>query len=120
MSLSLKNKTTGEYLNVKPITIVIPADTENKIALGTTGYCTFDKLEVKLNQRMDINFYGVKNWKKENYEYHWSSSEPTIVWVDNVGRITSLRSGKAVISLVLIEKETGNPSYVVPVTITVK
>ena len=119
MSLGLKNKQTGAFLNVKDIEIVIPADMENKIVLGTSRDNTFDKLELKMNQRIDINFYGVKNWKKEDYEYHWSSTEPSTVWVDEVGKITPVKSGEAIITLILVEKATGYPKYVIPATITV-
>ena len=93
---------------------------ENKIVLGTSRDNTFDKLELKMNQRIDINFYGVKNWKKEDYEYHWSSTEPTVVWVDEVGKITPIKSGEAIITLILVEKATGYPKYVIPATVTVK
>ena len=120
MSLGLKNKLTGAFLNVKDIEIVIPADMENKIVLGTSRDNTFDKLELKQNQRIDINFYGVKNWKKEEYEYYWSSTEPTTVWVDEVGKITPIKTGEAIITLILVEKATGYPKYVIPATITVK
>ena len=120
MSLGLKNKLTGAFLNVKDIEIVIPADMENKIVLGTSRDNTFDKLELKQNQRIDINFYGVKNWKKEEYEYYWSSTEPTTVWVDEVGKITPIKTGEAIITLILVEKATGYPKSVIPATITVK
>lgn len=97
-----------------------PEDTENKILLGTSRNNTFDRLEMELNQRLDINFYGVKDWKKEEYEYYWSSSEPDVVWIDKIGNITPIKSGKAIITLILVEKATGYPKYVVPATITVK
>jgi hypothetical protein len=120
LSLDIKAKATGEYLNVKPIQIIIPEDDSNKVMLGTSKEHIFETLTLKLNERVDLNFYGVKNWKKEEYEYYWSSSEPTTVWVDKLGRITPIKTGTATITLVLIDKKTGYPVYVVPTTITVK
>ena len=120
MTLGLLKKDTGEYLVVKPIQIVIPEDGSDKVMLGTSKEHTFENLTLKLNERVDLNFYGVKNWKKEDYEYYWSSSEPTVAWVDKMGRITPIKTGNAVITLVLIDKKTGLPVYVVPTTITVK
>ena len=120
MTLGLLKKDTGEYLVVKPIQIVIPEDGSDKVMLGTSKEHTFETLTLKLNERVDLNFYGVKNWKKEDYEYYWSSSEPTVAWVDKMGRITPIKTGNAVITLVLIDKKTGLPVYVVPTTITVK
>jgi uncharacterized protein YjdB len=73
-----------------------------------------------MNQRLDINFYGVKNWKKEDYMYLWSSSDPTVVWVDKLGKITPIQPGSVVIALTLVDKKTGYPLYVVPATVTVK
>jgi len=98
---------------------VIPGDYENKILLGTSRNNTFDSIVLNLNERIDINFYGVKNWKKEDYEYYWSSSEPSVVWVDNLGRLVPVNPGKAEVFLVLIEKKNKVPRYVVPMEVTV-
>ena len=119
LTLELKNKAKGHFLNVQTIKIVIPGDYENKILLGTSRNNTFDSIVLNLNERIDINFYGVKNWKKEDYEYYWSSSEPSVVWVDNLGRLVPVNPGKAEVFLVLIEKKNKAPRYVVPMEVTV-
>ena len=97
----------------------MPEDNENKILLGTSKSNTFESLELKLNQRIDINFYGVKNWKKDEYEYRWISSDTSVVWVDKKGKLTPVAPGKAEIMLILIEKKTGIPRHVVPMQVTV-
>ena len=99
--------------------MVIPASAENKIALGTSKNSTFETLSLKQNERIDLNFYGVKNWKKEDYECIWTSSDVTKVWVDKVGKLTPVLPGTATITLTLINKKTGIPAYVVPVEVTV-
>ncbi|MBP3577521.1 MAG: hypothetical protein J6K15_05355, partial [Lachnospiraceae bacterium] len=119
LTLELKNKAKGHFLNVQTIKFVIPGDYENKILLGTSRNNTFDSIVLNLNERIDINFYGVKNWKKEDYEYYWSSSEPSVVWVDNLGRLVPVNPGKAEVFLVLIEKKNKAPRYVVPMEVTV-
>ena len=119
LTLGLKNKKTGNLLNVQSVEVVIPENTEEKILLGTSRNNTFDAIELKLNERIDINFYGVKNWKKDEYEYHWSSSEPSVVWVDSVGKLTPVSPGKAEVFLILVEKKTGAPKQVIPVSVTV-
>ena len=119
LSLGLKNKTTGNQLNVQTVEIVIPQNYEDKILLGTSKTNTFDKLTLRLKEHIDLNFYGVKNWKKEDYEYRWVSSEPSVVWVDKLGRLVPVNPGKADIFLVLVEKKTGYTRYVAPVTVTV-
>ena len=119
LTLGLKNKADGHFLNVQSVEMVVPGDYENKILLGTSKNNTFDSIVLNLNERIDINFYGVKNWKKEDYEYHWSSSEPSVVWVDNLGRLTPVNPGKAEIFLVLIEKKNNTPRYVIPMEVTV-
>ena len=119
LTLGLKNKKNGNLLNVQSVEVVIPENTEEKILLGTSRDNTFDAIELKLNERIDINFYGVKNWKKDEYEYHWSSSEPSVVFVDSVGKLTPVSPGKAEVFLVLVEKKTGAPRHVIPVTVTV-
>jgi len=117
--LGLKNKTTGQNLNVQSVEIVIPENYGDKILLGTSRNNTFDKLTLRHHERIDLNFYGVKNWKKEDYECRWVSSEPTVVWVDQTGRLVPVKAGKAEIFLVLIEKKTGFVRFVEPVTVTV-
>ncbi|MBP3567790.1 MAG: Ig-like domain-containing protein [Lachnospiraceae bacterium] len=119
LTLGLKNKADGHFLNVQSVEIVIPGDYENKILLGTSRNNTFDSIVLNLNERIDINFYGVKNWKKEDYEYYWSSSEPSVVWVDSLGRLVPVNPGKAEVFLVLIEKKNKAPRYVVPMEVTV-
>lgn len=113
LTLGLKNKTNGNLLNVQSVEVVIPENTEEKILLGTSRNDTFDSIELKLNERIDINFYGVKNWKKDEYEYHWSSSEPSVVYVDSVGKLTPVSPGSAEVFLVLVEKKTGAPKQVI-------
>lgn len=119
LSLRLKNKETGNFLNVKSMQVVIPENTEAPILLGTSSSCTFDSLVLRRNERVDLNFYGVENWKAEAYDYQWISSEPTIVWVDNVGNVTPVQEGEAIVTLIMIEKETGNALYVMPVEVMV-
>ena len=119
LTLKLKNKATGNYLNVKSVEIVVPASEENKIKLGTSKDNTFETLNLKQNERIDLNFYGVKNWKPGNYEYTWVSSDVTTVWVDKVGKLTPVLPGTATVTLVLVDKKTGVPEYVVPVEVTV-
>ena len=119
ITLELKNQEEGHLLNVRPVIVVVPEDNENKILLGTSKSNTFESLELKLNQRIDINFYGVKNWKKDEYEYRWISSDTSVVWVDKVGKLTPVAPGKAEIMLILIEKKTGIPRHVVPMQVTV-
>lgn len=119
LSLKLKNKETGNFLNVESMQIVVPENTEAPILLGTSSSYTFDSLMLRRNERVDLNFYGVENWREEAYEYQWTSSEPTVVWVDNVGNLTPVQAGKAIITLTMMEKETGNPLYVMPVEVMV-
>lgn len=119
LSLTIKNKETGKYLEVKSIEIVVPETDAAKIKLGTSKNNTFEKLMLRQNERIDLNFYGVKNWKSEYFKCIWVSSDVTTVWVDKLGKLTPVLPGTATVTLILIDKRTGVPAHVVPVEVTV-
>ena len=60
-----------------------------------------------------------ENTPGDAYECVWTSSDKTVVWVDKVGKLTPVVPGKVTITMTLIDKSTGIPSYVVPVEVTV-
>lgn len=116
--LELIHKETGKKLNVAPVEVGVP-EADYDIFLGTSAKDTNLRREVKMGQKIDINFYGVKNWKKEEYEYEWYSSDTEIALVDKYGVVTALKAGKAVIRLKLKNKSTGEYLVVAPVVVTV-
>ena len=119
LSLKLKNKETGKYLSVKSVEVLVPESAENKIKLGTSKENTFETVNLSQNERIDLNFYGVKNWKKEDYDYIWVSSDVTKVWVDKYGKLTPVLPGTATVTLIMVDKKTGIPGLVIPVDVTV-
>ena len=74
---------------------------------------------MELGKKVDLNFYGVKNWKKNDYEYEWCSTDESVATVNKNGLVTSHKAGKAVITLKLKYKKTGEYLKVAPVVITV-
>ncbi|MBP3578227.1 MAG: Ig-like domain-containing protein [Lachnospiraceae bacterium] len=116
--LELIHKETGTKLNVAPMEVGVP-EADYDIFLGTSAKDTNLRREIGVGQKLDLNFYGVKNWKKDDYEYEWYSSDKEVAVVDKRGLVTGLKAGKAVIRLKMKNKKTGEYLVVAPVVITV-
>lgn len=118
VKLNLVKKDTGEVINVAPVIIGVP-ETSYDVFLGTSATDASLQRELEVGKQVDLNFYGVKNWKKDDYEYEWTSSDETVAVVDKVGVVTGLSAGKVVIRLKLKYKATGEYLTVAPVVLTV-
>lgn len=116
--LELVYKPTGEQLNVAPMVVGVP-ETSYDVFLGTSRTNTFLYRKLLMDEVLDINFYGVKNWKREDYEYYWTSSDEEVASVDNAGVVTAKAPGKTVVCLKLKRKATGEYLLVAPVVLTV-
>ena len=91
----------------KPENINRETEAIREILLGTSKANTLPVRFMEPGQEIDLNFYGVKQWKKERYEYEWISSDETVAVVDKVGKVTVKGNGIATIELKLKNKETG-------------
>lgn len=73
----------------------------------------------EIGKTVDLNFYGVKNWAKDKYEYEWTSSDESIAVVDKNGKVTMVGAGIAIIRLEMTEKATGEKLNIAPVEVGV-
>jgi len=117
--LELVYKATGEKLSVAPMLIGVP-EAVYEVFLGTSAKNAEILRKLSPEEKVDLNFYGVKNWKKNNYEYQWISSDEEVATVDKTGVVTTKKPGTAIIRLKLKEKATGKYLTVAPVVLTVQ
>ena len=117
--LELVYKATGEKLSVAPMLIGVP-EAVYDVFLGTSAKNAEILRKLSPEEKVDLNFYGVKNWKKNNYEYQWISSDEEVATVDKTGVVTAKKPGTAIIRLKLKEKATGKYLTVAPVVLTVQ
>ena len=116
--LELTEKATGKKLAVAPVEVGVP-ETEYDVFVGTSKEEASTRRVIAKGEAVDLNFYGVKAWKKEEYSYNWTSSDETIAIVDKKGMVTGLSAGKAVIRLEMVRKSTGEKLVIAPVVITI-
>ncbi len=116
--LELINNLTSKKLNVAPVEIGVPQATY-EVFIGPSKKDSNLRHELSIGKKVDLNFYGVKNWKKEDYTYEWTSSDKSIATVDNKGLVTAHSAGKVVIRLKLYNKKTEQYLVVAPVVLTV-
>lgn len=117
--LEMVYKATGEKLSVAPMLIGVP-EAVYDVFLGTSAKNSEILRKLAPEEKVDLNFYGVKNWKKNNYEYQWISSDEEVATVDKTGVVTAKKPGTAIIRLKLKEKATGKYLTVAPVVLTVQ
>ena len=72
-----------------------------------------------VGENVDLNFYGVKNWKKNDYEYKWVSSDESIATVNDKGVVTMHAEGIVFVRLEMIHKPTGEQLNVAPILVGV-
>jgi len=117
--LDLVYKVTGEKLSVAPMLIGVP-EAVYDVFLGTSAKDAEILRKLAPGEPVDLNFYGVKNWKKNNYEYQWISSDEEVATVGKTGVVTAKKPGMAIIRLKLKEKTTGKYLTVAPVVLIVQ
>ena len=89
------------------------------VSLGTSKNNTFDKYTLESGNTLDLNFYGVTNWSTSLYSTQWSSSNPDVATVNNMGVVTPVASGTTNVTINITNKATGKSLSVIPVEITV-
>ena len=117
--LDLVYKVTGEKISVAPMLIGVP-EAVYDVFLGTSAKDAEILRKLAPGEPVDLNFYGVKNWKKNNYEYQWISSDEEVATVGKTGVVTAKKPGMAIIRLKLKEKTTGKYLTVAPVVLIVQ
>ena len=90
------------------------------ILLGTSWADAGENIVLASGESVDVNYYGVKYWEKEEYKVIWLSSDETVVKVNKSGYVTAIGEGETYISLVLTHKATGKIFTVKPLKIMVK
>lgn len=118
IKLELVKKDTGEVMKVAPVEVGVPA-AEYDILLGTSKKDTDLRRSLEIDKSIDLNFYGVKNWKKDNFEYEWYSTDESVATVEKNGLVTAHSAGKVVIRLKLKDLRTGEYLVVAPVVVVV-
>lgn len=118
VKLELVEMATGKKLSVAPMLIGVP-EADYDIFLGTSAKDVPLNRELPLGEKVDLNFYGVKGWKKDDYVYEWTTTDEEIATVGEDGLVTAKAPGQAIIRLKLKRKATGEYLVVAPVVLTV-
>lgn len=116
--LEMTEKSTGNKMNIAPVEVGVP-DEIYEVFLGTSKKETGLRHELLPGQKLDFNFYGIKNYKAKDYTYRWTSSDETVALVDKKGIVTALAPGKTVIRLEMERKATGEKLLIAPVVLSV-
>lgn len=122
---AVANGTTEVYLQVgsgtvytsKRITVTVGAIVN--VLLGTSKTNTFQFYPLPMGKTVDLNFYGVTDWATDKYSASWTSSVPSVATVDSRGVVTPRSTGTTVISLSIINRNTGVALNVIPVEVLV-
>jgi len=118
LTLELTRKADGWKPIMAPLRITVP-EAKFDVYLGRTKKDAKVLWELPIGETVDFNFWGVKNWKREDYEYEWISSNKKIAEVNEDGVVTTKNSGIVVIRLKLTKKATGEVLNVAPIVLTV-
>ena len=93
---------------------------DNIILLGTSMKDAGENKVLTIGEAVDINYYGVKNWVREEYKVIWISSDETVAIVKKNGVVEAVNEGETYINLVLVHKATGKIFTVKPMKVVVK
>lgn len=107
----------GSVYTSKAVTVAVGQ--AMNVVLGTAKDNTFTAYTLNLGETVDLNFYGVTDWKAGKYDCNWVSSDAKVATVDNKGIVTPVAAGDATITVAIVDKATGASLTVVPVVITV-
>ena len=117
--LELVYKATGEKLSVAPMLVGVP-EAVYDVFLGTSAKKADILRKLTSGEKVDLNFYGVKNWKRNDYIYEWTSTNEEVATVSNSGLVNAKEPGVTIIRLKLKKKSTGEYLMVAPVVLTVQ
>lgn len=118
IKLELINKATGEVMKVAPIEVGVPA-ASYEVKVGTSAKDADLRRGLEIGKTVDLNFYGVKGWKKDAFTYEWYSTDESVATVGPNGEVTAVAAGKAIIRLRLKDIRTGEYLVVAPVVVVV-
>lgn len=99
--------------------VVVTVGEVMNVTLGTPDNKAITEYTLKVDESIDLNFYGVKDWSLDKYSCRWLSTDLTVVEVDNRGNVTALAAGTARVTALITEKATGTILEVKPVEFTV-
>ena len=89
------------------------------VYLGTSRDNLYEEMTVEVGDMVDLNFYGVKNYKAKNFKCTWFTDNEDILYVANNGLFFAKEEGIATIYLSIVNKLTGKELNVFPTTVTV-
>lgn len=91
-----------------------------EVTLGTPEMRAMKEATLEVGETLDLNFYGVKDWNKNqaNYQCKWSV-EGDAATVNNWGVVTAVKGGSATVKLTVTDKLTGVSHMITPVVVTI-
>ena len=103
--------------------VVVTVGEVMNVTLGTPENKAMIEYDLKVDEKIDLNFYGFKGWDSSKYACQWVQDDTSVVSIDAKGEVTALKAGAtATVYAVFTDKKTGDVLTnvkVIPVVITI-
>ncbi len=100
--------------------MVEAADESYEATIGNSKNKSMKTYTMEVGDKVDFNYYGVKNQKTHSFYCKWKSSNKKVATVNKNGKVTALAEGKTTITVTIKDKTINKKYKVQSLKITVK